>query len=148
MLDLENILEMWKKDSSIDENNLDDASIQSARLHSKYLEILSVHKMILKKRESKYSILVKNKFLWYNGKLSKSEMDNFGWDYDPLNGLRVMKGDMDKFYDSDTDLIEAKYNIDELKITIETLNEIMGNVRFRGNNIKNIIEWRKFTSGA
>ena len=148
MLDLENILEMWKKDSSIDENNLDDASIQSARLHSKYLEILSVHKMILKKRESKYSILVKNKFLWYNGKLSKSEMDIFGWDYDPLNGLRVMKGDMDKFYDSDTDLIEAKYNIDELKITIETLNEIMGNVRFRGNNIKNIIEWRKFTSGA
>lgn len=139
---------MWKEDSIIDQNLLDDASIASARIHSKYLEILSVHRMILKKREAKYSILVKNKFLWYNGKLSKEEMDDLGWDYDPLNGLRVMKSDMDKFYDADPDLIEAKYSIDEIKITVETLNEIMGNVRFRGNTIKNIIEWRKFTAGA
>jgi hypothetical protein len=75
-------------------------------------------------------------------------MDARGWNYDPLNGLKVLKGDMDRFYDSDSDIQNAQMKIDYLKELVSTLEEIMGNIRFRPNNIKNMIEWRKFTSGV
>ena len=147
-LRIEDVLEMWKTDSEIDELKLDEASQESARLHAKYLEMLSVTRLQLKRKEAEFKVLLKDKFLWYNGKLSKDEMDARGWDYDPLNGLKVLKGDMDRFYDSDTDIQNAQMKIDYLKELVATLEEIMGNIRWRHQNIKNMIEHRKFTSGV
>ena len=146
-LRIEDVLEMWKTDSEIDELKLDESSRESARLHAKYLEMLSVTRLQLKKKESDFKVLLKDKWLWYNGKMSKDEMDARGWSYDPLNGLKVLKGDMDHFYDSDTDIQNAKMKIDYLKELVSVLEEIISNIRWRHQNIKNIIEWQKFTSG-
>lgn len=147
MNNLQQILEMWKKDSTIDEMNLDESSRESAKLHSKYLEIYSIHRLKLKKQEADFKVLLKDKWLHYNGKLSKENIDEKGWDYDPLNGLTVLKGDMGYYYDSDPVIQEAKAKIDYLEETCSTLKEIMENIKWRHQNIKNMIEWRKFTSG-
>lgn len=144
---LDEIIEMWKKDSPIDEMNLDSASQQSAKLHSKYLELLSVNKLQLRKREMEFKVLLKNKWLWYNGKMSKQQMDELGWSYDPTDGLKILKGEMDYYYDSDPHIQEANARIEYLKTMIDTLQEIMENIKWRHQNIKNMIEWRKFTSG-
>lgn len=147
MNNLQQILEMWKKDSAIDEMNLDESSRESAKLHSKYLEIYSVHRLKLKKQEAEFKVLLKDKWLHYNGKLSKEDIDEKGWNYDPLGGLTVLKGDMNYYYDSDPIIQEAKAKIDYLEETCATLKEIMENIKWRHQNIKNMIEWRKFTSG-
>jgi len=148
MLQLDEIIEMWKKDSVIDEMNLDESSLKSAQLHSKYLEMISIYKLQLKKREADFKILLKRKWLWYNGKMSKDEMDALGWEYDALNGLKIMKGDMDYYYDSDPHIQEAQAKIEYIKTIIDTLKEIMDNIKWRHQSIKNAIEWRKFTSGV
>ena len=124
MNNLQEILEMWKKDSVIDEMNLDEASRDSAKLHGKYLELLSVNRMKLKKAELDFKVLLKDKSLHYNGKMSKEEIDAKGWDYDPLGGLTVLKGDMDKFYDSDSDMQDAQPKIAYLQEVCDTLKEI------------------------
>ncbi len=72
---LNDILEMWKKDSVIDEMTLDESSRESAKLHSKYLELLSVARLRLKKLELEFKPLLRDKFLHYGGKLSQEEMD-------------------------------------------------------------------------
>lgn len=138
---------MWKKDSLIDEMNLDESSRDSAKLHSKYLELYSINKLKLKKSNLDLKKLLKNKWLWYNGKMTKQEMDDLGWDYDPLNGLKVLKGEMDFYYDADEDIQNQQARIEYLEEVCNTLKEIMENVKWRHQNIKNIIEWRKFTSG-
>ena len=89
MLDIEKILEMWKKDSNIDEMQLDESSKDSAKLHAKYLEFVTHNRLDLKKREMEFKVLLKDKWLHYNGKMSKEDIDDRGWDYDPLNGLKV-----------------------------------------------------------
>ena len=147
MIDLENILSMWKEDAVIDEMNLDEASIQSARLHSKYLELHSITKLRLRKYELEFKVLLRDKFKHYNGKLSQVEMDEKGWDYDPLGGLTVLKGDMDKWYDADPVIQEAQARIQYLEQTVDTLKEILDNVKWRHQSIKNAIEWRRYTSG-
>ena len=83
----------------------------------------------------------------YNGKLTQVELDSKGWSYDPLNGLTVLKGDMDKWYDADPLIQEHQAKMHYTQELIDTLKEIMENVKWRHQNIKNIIEWNKFTSG-
>ena len=147
MNNLQTILDMWKEDSIIDEMQLDESSRQSAKLHGKYLELLSVNKLRLKKQEAEFSVLLKDKWLHYNGKMSQEEIDEKGWDYDPLGGLTVLKGDMDYYYDSDPIIQKAKAAIDYTQEICDVLKEILENIKWRHQNIKNMIEWRKFTSG-
>jgi len=148
MIDLENILDMWKKDSEIDDIRLDEASKKGASLHSKYLELLSIYKLQLRKKEAEFNVLLKNKWLWYNGKLSKDEIDNLGWEYDALNGLKILKGEMDYYYNSDPHIQNSKNRIDYIKTTIDTLEEIINTLRWRHSTIKNMIDWRRFESGG
>jgi c-di-GMP-related signal transduction protein len=145
---LDQILEMWKKDSLIDDIRLDEASKDGAALHSKYLELLSISKLQLKRRDAEFKILLKNKWLWYNGKLTKDQIDQLGWEYDALNGLKILKGEMDYYYDADPHIQEANARIDYLKTMIDTLEEIISNIRWRHSTIKNMIDWRKFESGS
>tara|TARA_B100000941_G_scaffold152459_2_gene108073 strand:- start:2317 stop:2763 length:447 start_codon:yes stop_codon:yes gene_type:complete len=147
MNNLQQILEMWKKDSVIDELKLDESSRNSAKLHGKYLEILSVNRMKLKKADNEFKVLLKNKWLHYNGKLSQEEIDDLGWPYDPLNGLTILKGDLNRFYDSDPHIQEHKAKMQYLEEVCDTLKEILENIKWRHQTIKNMIEWRKFTSG-
>ena len=147
MNNLQTILDMWKEDSIIDEMALDESSRQSAKLHGKYLELLSVNKLKLKKQEAEFKVLLKDKWLHYNGKMSKEEIDEKGWDYNPLGGLTVLKGDMDYYYDSDPIIQKAKAAIDYTQEICDVLKEILENIKWRHQNIKNMIEWRKFTSG-
>ena len=149
MLQLDDILEMWKKDSEINDLRLDDSSRDTAKLHAKYLEILMHTKLKLKKSESNLQILLKDKWLYYNGKMSKEEMDNRNWDYDPFNGLsKPLKGDMDYFYNSDVEIVKANDQIQYLKTIVETLEEIISNLKWRHQTIKNMIDWRRFESGV
>ena len=133
--------------NTIDEMALDESSRQSAKLHGKYLELLSVNKLKLKKQEAEFKVLLKDKWLHYNGKMSQEEMDEKGWDYNPLGGLTVLKGDMDYYYDSDPIIQKAKAAIDYTQEICDVLKEILENIKWRHQNIKNMIEWRKFTSG-
>lgn len=148
MINIEDVLGMWKKDSTIDEMNLDISSIKSAKLHSKYLEMFTISKLQLQKKENELNVLLKNKWLHYHGKLSKDEIDALGWSYDPLNGLKVLKSDMNYFFNSDKDIQLLQSKIAYIKTTIETLDEILQNIKWRHTNISNIIKWKQFVSGA
>ena len=148
-MDINKILEMWSKDSVIDEFKLDSATVETSRMHSKYLELLTVNKLQLKRREAELRILLKDKWLYYNGKLTKEEIDAKGWQYDPFNGLsKPLKGEMDFYYDSDKDIVEANAKIEYIKTVIDTLEEIISTLRWRHQSIKNMIDWRRFESGA
>ena len=143
------ILEMWKKDGQIDELKLDDTTIRMARIHSKYLELLTIAKMTRKKYDLEYKTLLKDKWLYYNGKLSKDQIDAFKWEYDPFGGLnKPLKGDMNYYYDADTDIQRSQALLEVQKIQVETIEEIMNTIRWRHQNIGNIIKWRSFEAGV
>ena len=149
MLNIDTILEMWKKDSEINEMHLDDASRETAKLHAKYLELLMTTKLQKQRKESQLKLLLKDKWLWYNGKMPKSRMDELGWSYDPFNGLaKPLKGEMEYYYNSDPEIMKIDDQIKYINTLIETIETIMENVKWRHQTIKNMIDWRKFTSGA
>jgi hypothetical protein len=148
MINLEQILEMWKTDAVIDDVCLDDETIKSSKLHAKYLELFSMAKLMLKKKEMEQESMKKDKWLYYNGKMSQEDMDSRKWKYDPFDGMtKPLKSDMDMYYSTDEDMVRIKAQIDYQKTIIDTLEEIMGNIRWRHTHVKNILDFKKFTSG-
>ena len=148
MKSLDTIKTEWNEECSINDIELDVTSLDVPRLHAKYSEYLTDWKLVEKRMNLKYKLLLKNKWLWFNGKLSQEEIDELGWDYDPFNGLKIMKGDFNYFFESDKDLQEMRGKMDTAKVTIEYLIEIIDMLKWRHQTIKNIIEWRKFMAGA
>lgn len=138
---------MWAKDCVIDANKLDEASRQAPLLHAKYLELISTYKLQLKKTEFEQKKLLKDKWLWYNGKMSQEEIVEKGWNPDPFNGLKILKGEMDHYYDTDPEIQESELKIQYYKNVIDTLTEIISNVNWRHQTIGNMIKWKQFESG-
>lgn len=145
---LEQVLEEWAKDSDLPRNNLDEASRETPKLHAKYLTLLSQTKLRLKKAEMDQKTLLKRKWLYYNGKMSEDDLRATGWDFDPLNGLKVMKGEMDYYYDSDKEIQESELKIQYLSTLIDTLKEIVNNLNWRHQTIGNMIRWKVFEAGG
>ncbi len=148
MINLEQILEMWKKDAVIDDVCLDEETLKSSKLHAKYLELFSMAKLMLKKKEMEQESMKKDKWLYYNGKMSQKDMDDRKWKYDPFDGMtKPLKSDMEMYYCTDEDMVRIRAQIDYQKTIIDTLEEIMGNIRWRHTHVKNILDFKKFTSG-
>ena len=103
-MNLEELRNEWSKDCEIDDIELDKSSLEVPKLHAKYQEFLTDNILILKNLEFQYNTLLKNKWLWYNGKMSEEQIKELGWEDDPFDGLKVMKNDMQIWYNADQDL--------------------------------------------
>ena len=145
---LSDIQEMWKKDCLIDDIELDKSSLQVPILHAKYSEILANQKLIQIRYENQLKDLQKDKWLWYTGKLSQEEIQEKNWDYDPFNGLTILKSDYDKFFGADKDIQTAVEKLEYCRVVVEYLQDIVSQLTWRHQTIKNIIEWRRFMAGS
>ena len=146
-MNLEQLHAEWKSDSQIEFNKLGVSSVETPKLHAKYLELLSTYKLKLKDAEFKQKELMKNKWLWYNGKLDQSEIEKLGWDPDPFDGLRILKGEMQHYVEADPELVASEAKIAYLNTMIETLKEILESIKWRHQTIRNALEWKKFEAG-
>ena len=147
MIDLKSIHEMWSKDCEISQTKLDEASRSTPMLHSKYLELLTTYKLTLKRAEFEQKKLLKDKWLYYNGKMDQERVEELGWQPDPFDGLKILKGEMDYYYDSDPEIQDSEGKIQYYKTVIDTLEEIINTLRWRHQTIGNMIKWKQFESG-
>ena len=147
MIDLKQVHDMWQKDCIIDNARLDETSRHTPSLHSKYLQYLSTAKLELKRAEFEQKKILKEKWLYYNGKMDQKTLESKGWDPDPFDGLKILKGEMDYYYESDPEIQKSEEKIQYWKTTIDTLTEIIDNLKWRHQTISNIIKWKQFESG-
>jgi hypothetical protein len=143
-ISLNEIRKMVESDIKIDNTQLDKESLNIPQMHNKYLCILMDEKLVLKKYEGDYSILKKNKWLYYTGKLSEEQLSELNWE--PFE-LAILRQDVDKFLDSDKELITLKNKIEYQNEKINYLENIVKAISNRIWNIRAAIDWIKFTQG-
>tara|TARA_R110000803_G_scaffold34404_2_gene75118 strand:+ start:1089 stop:1538 length:450 start_codon:yes stop_codon:yes gene_type:complete len=149
MIDLESILAEWKVDCQIEKHQLDETSRVTPMLHAKYLEYLSLTKLRHKKAEFDQKTLLKDKYLYYEGKMSQEDIQSRGWAYDPYEGLSATtKNFKEYYYDSDKEIQDSEMKIQYLKTIVDTLTEIVNNLNWRHNTIGNMIRYRTFEAGG
>jgi len=148
MIELDQVLAEWKVDSEIPYNQYEQVSQATPTLHAKYLEYLSLTKLRLKKAEFQQKHLLKDKWMYYEGKLSQEELNEKGWKFDPFDGHNITtKANKEHYYETDIDIQKSEEKIVYLKTLIETLTEIVDNLKWRHQTVGNIIRWRQFSSG-
>lgn len=147
MTELDKILEMWSADCQINTMKLDETSAETPMLHQKYLSLMASTKLKIKRIENEQKSLLHKKWLWYQGKMSQSEIEALGWEYDPLHGKKILKGEYEYYYNSDSDIQQSEEMLTYWKTVKETLEEIINTLRWRHSTIKNIIDFKRFESG-
>ena len=131
-----------EKDLKIDDTELDLESLKTPQLHSQYLKTYSTYALMLKKAEGDYSKLHIKKWLFFTGKAEPEEYKEKNFD------LKVLRQDVDKFIDSDDEIIKLKKKIEYLKQICHYCESTLKQINNRTFQIKNAIEWKKFTMGS
>ena len=131
-----------EKDLKIDDTELDLESLKTPQLHSQYLKTYSTYALMLKKAEGDYSKLHIKKWLFFTGKAEPEEYKEKNFD------LKVLRQDVDKFIDSDDEIIKLKQKIEYLKQICHYCESTLKQINNRTFQIKNAIEWKKFTMGS
>ena len=143
MENIEQILNLWTADSDIDQTEPGKELLKIPKLHNKYLTILTKHKMAGKKANFDYLRMRKTKWEYYTGKLSKEELDQFGWE--PFQF--TLKSDISTYLESDQDLIKLLEKKIYHEEAVSVIEAIMGELKNRHWEIKSYIDWEKFVSG-
>jgi len=144
-MEFERIKKMAEEDTRIDGIELDIESIKIPQLHNKYLNLLQDEKLVLRKLMSEQSKLYRIKWEYYNGKLDKETLDEYGWE--PFQ-LSILKKDINIYLESDKELSLIRDRVMFQEVKLEFLEEILKELNTRHWKIRNAIEWRKFTSGG
>lgn len=145
MIKLDDIHEMWEKDASIDRSELGEESLRIPQLHSKYYKLFSQERTILRKWESEFKKLYREKYEYYNGTLSEEDLKRREWD--PFV-LRILKTDIPVYLDSDSDINKAKFMISAQQDKVDFIESIIKTLPNRGYQISQAIAWEKFKVGA
>ena len=142
---LSDLQDSWKDDCKIDEMNLGRESARTPNLHAKYLNYLSSTRLNLRKAESDYLNCRRMKYKYYRGEMTKQELEDEGWEQ--WQGNKLLKNEMDEFLTVDSDLILLQDKVEYFKTVLYQLEQIIRSLNSRTWDIKNAIEWNKFTNG-
>ena len=132
---LEQILKYWEKDAVIDQTEPSKELIRIPILHSKYLQILTKHKIASKKAFFDFQRMKKVKWEYYTGKLPQEQLEEYGWE--PFQF--TLKSDVDLIK-----LQEKKVYHEEV---VTALESIMNELKQRTWQLRDFISWEKFVGG-
>lgn len=137
------LLEMWRKDSEIDRTEPGKALLDIPKMHSKYLAILSRHRLHSKDAEFKYNKMKRLKWEYYTGKLDEETLNKYGWEPFPY----TLKSDLTTYLESDDDIrkfLASKAVHDEM---VDICTAILKELNSRTFQLRDFIAWERFIQG-
>ena len=140
---LEQILKLWEKDSVIDQTEPSKELLKIPVYHSKYLAILTKHKIASKKAHFDYLRMRKIKWEYFTGKLSQEELNEYGWE--PFQF--ALKSDINTYLEADKDLIKLLEKKVYHEETVSVIESIMQELKQRTWQLRDFISWEKFIAG-
>jgi hypothetical protein len=140
-MNLDEIQKLWESDSIVDPDNLHEESIKIPVLHSKYYKIYNNLLLLKKIEENKLKVLKKEKWLYFSGKADPEIYKENPFDH------KVLKPDIDRYMDADEDILKITTKIDYYNVMLDYLESILKIISNRTFQIKNSIEYMRFTAG-
>ena len=144
-ISLEYLQEEWQKDCKLDELNLGGDSTKQPELHAKYLNYLTTLKLQARKAKSTLLSLRRLKWQYYRGELDHRQLNELGWEQ--YLGNAPLNNQMNDYLDTDPDVIKQTDKVEYLDTCLLQCESILKAVGSRGFDIRNAIEWTKFTNG-
>lgn len=144
-MNIDEILEIWQKDSVIDNTELGGEALHIPKLHHKYYQIFVKEKLILRKQESEMKKLKLDKYEFLTQGPNEENKDR-GWKLPP-RGM-ILKADIPMYMESDQDIINLSLKIGYQQEKVELLESIIKTIMNRNFVIRSAIDWQKFIMGG
>ena len=145
MITLEELQNMWQIDCKVDELNLGQESTRIPELHSKYLNLLTTYRLQCRKAQSDMQKMRRLKWKFYRGELDQKELNDLGWEQ--YLGNAPLNNQMNEFLDTDEDIIRLTDKLEYVNTCFTLCESVMKSINSRSFDIKNAIEWTKFSNG-
>ena len=144
MKQLDDLLEMWRKDAELDRTEPGKELLNIPKLHSKYVTIMSNHRMMARDAEFQLNRWKKLKWEYYTGKLDDDDLKKYGWEPFPF----TLKSDITTYLDADEDL--AKYMAQKRmhEEIVSVCESIMKELNSRTFQLRDFIQWERFIQGV
>ncbi len=139
---LDLVQEMWESDSKMNQDELDSESLKIPQLHAKYYDIYNVTLTLRKQTEISYSKILLERRQYYQGKATADIYAEEPFPYKVRD-----KEDLKLYLDADQRLKDVSLKKEYYDMMLRYLEEILKQITNRTYQIKNAIEWRRFTSG-
>jgi len=145
MTKLDEVLENWDRDSIIDESKIKQELINIPKLHAKYIRILNEHKLASYKAKFDYEKMKSIKSEYYLGHLDQETLESYGWEQFDIH---VTKSGVEKYLNADNTLVKLLQKKIYHDQTISVCESILNELKSRTWQLKSLIDYEKFLSGA
>ena len=141
-MNLDQIQEMWQKDSVMDPDNLHDESLKIPQLHAKYYTVYNTITLLREKARETHNRVKLERYNYYTGKAPAEVYVEEPFPY------KVREKDaLQRHMDADEKLSKIEMKIRYYDIMLKFLEEVIRMISNRTYQIKNSIEFLKFTAG-
>lgn len=142
---LEDIIKSWEEDSKVPVDQLQEQAANVAYLHNKYYKIFLQERVTLRSLESARKKMYLDKFEYFTGTIDEARLKERQWK--PF-ALRVLKTEVPMHMEADQDMIALDERIGVQKDKVEFLESIIKQINNRNFQIKNIIEFLRWSQGS
>jgi len=140
--DLDTIQRMWEEDSKIDIDNLHTESLNIPSLHAKYFDIYNNLVLLKKKAEQQKKNIRHERYEYFTGKA-----DPDVYVENPFPKKIRDKDTLQKYLDADERLSSVCLKVEYYDTMLNYLESILKVIQNRTYQIKNAIEFIRFTAG-
>jgi len=141
---IEDIVSEWDKDCKMDETELGDESTKIPVIHNKYLKIFIGENAQLKRMMAQRNRRKRLLTEYYLGELDRDELEELGRDQ---FYKKILKNEVEMYIESDDDYIDLNLKLALQQEKVNYLEAILKSINNRGFQIKNAIDWLRFTNG-
>lgn len=127
-------IDEWREDAVMNDDLFDEAR-RIPILHAKWLDKYLRIQLLKKEKEYEYNILYKNKYHYFMGREEIAP------------DAKIMKNEVPIYLNADEEIIKAKALLDLYDKLEETLKSVLNNINNRSFQIKNAIDWLRYSKG-
>ena len=141
-MNLDQIQEMWERDSQIDPDNLHDESLKIPQLHAKYYTVYNTITLLKEKARETYNRVKLERYNYYTGKAPQEVYEEEPFPYKVRD-----KEAIQRHMDADEKLNRIDIKIRYYDVMLRFLEDIIKTISNRTFQIKNAIDWNNFQTG-
>jgi hypothetical protein len=142
---IETIVTEWSQDLQINQGDISSESSNIPKLHNKYYLYYINEGMQLKKLKTEYKKFLKLKNEYYRGELGPEELREYGWSPQPL---KILRQDIPTYIEADEEVIDMSLKVAAQEYKVNYLEEIIRQINSRGYQLKTILDFERFRTGA
>jgi hypothetical protein len=145
-VNIEALMTEWSKDTVIDSASMEKETLKISYLHSKYLNIMSYHRHMIRKVDADYKDMKEIRRDYYLGNADQETLVKYGWDQYQGNPLTMRTAQEEKLSTDPilTKILLKKGGHEEIVSYCELVMRSLNN---RTWDLKNFMEYLKYSKG-